>query len=64
MATEAQITFFDQLLDEKDFGDKDRKALAKDFADLNIRSASAWIDRAMALPRVPVGSQDLTEPAF
>jgi hypothetical protein len=51
MATKKQIDFFDQLLDEKDFGDKETSALRDQFSELNDSSASAWIESAIQLPK-------------
>lgn len=51
MATAAQIKFFENLTSDRDFGDKDIIALRQQFAAIPDASASAWIDKAMALPR-------------
>lgn len=66
MVTQAQIDFFAQLLGEKDFGpDANPVNLSKEFAKLDKRSASAWIDKALTLPKAQDGDQpELVQPAF
>lgn len=51
MASEKQIKFFDELLGRKGFPEgTDKDALRQKFANVNDKSASAWIDRALELP--------------
>ena len=64
MVTQAQIQFFSKLLEEKDFGGKDRTALAEEFLTLNKRSASAWIERALQLPKLDESNEEVRAPAF
>lgn len=64
MVTEAQINFFQKLLEEKDFGQADLGSLAGQFATLNKKSASVWIEKAMALPKRDESNEQVTEPAF
>lgn len=65
MVTEAQIKFFDKLLEEKDFGSKtDTDKLRKEFSDLNSKSASLWIERAIALPKRDDSADPITQPSF
>lgn len=52
MVSQSQIDFFAQLLGEKDFGAVDKVQLSKEFAALDKRSGSAWIEKAMALPKL------------
>lgn len=51
MPSKRQTDFFDQLLDEKDFGENDANVLREQFADLSDSSASSWIESAIALPK-------------
>lgn len=64
MVTKAQIEFFNQLLGEKDFGDKDTEKLAKEFSKLDKVSASAWIDKALTLDKLDAASREVVQPAF
>lgn len=64
MVTQAQIQFFDKLLEEKSFGDKDPQLLKAQFAGLNKKSGSAWIEAAMKLPKLDEGDETVTAPAF
>lgn len=51
MASAKQIEFFDKLLGEKAFPEgTDKDALRGKFANINDKSASAWIDRALQMP--------------
>lgn len=46
-----QIEFFNNLLDRKQFpADTDADALRATFATLTRKTASEWIDKALALP--------------
>ena len=52
MPTPKQIDFFGKLAEEKDFGPKLKaEDLLKQFSELDDGSASAWIERALALPK-------------
>lgn len=68
MVTQAQIRFFDQLLEERDFGAKTKKdvdQLRESFAQLDKRSASVWIEKALGLPKVEAPEQaEIIQPAF
>lgn len=61
-----QIDFFNSLTEEKQFPEgTDIAKLRKDFANLpNSKSASAWIEKAMGLPRVSGGGGELVEAPF
>jgi len=61
VASKAQSEFFDKLLNERDFGDKNVAELSEKFSNLNDRSASDWIQSALALPKRD-GSTGNTEP--
>lgn len=60
----AQVQFFNKLLEEKDFGDKDKDTLRGEFVKLNVKSASAWIDAAMKLPKIDEADEPLVSPSF
>jgi hypothetical protein len=62
--TPQQIGFFSKLLEEKDFGDKDVNQLREQFMQLNVKSASAWIESAIKLPKIDDSDEPLIEPAF
>jgi hypothetical protein len=64
MVTEAQINFFHKLLEEKDFGAADVNSLAAQFATLNKKSASIWIEKALALPKRDDTNDPVVTPAF
>lgn len=65
MVSDAQIAFFDKLLDEKEFGPKtDKDKLRKEFAQLNSKSGSLWIERAMKLPKRDDSTDPIVEPTF
>lgn len=64
IATTRQINFFEQLLGEKDFGDKSVDELREEFAELNDSSASSWIESAIALPKVDGTKGKDTPPPF
>ena len=51
MATKAQAEFFDKLLNEREFGDKDIAKLSEQFSTLTDKAASDWIERALSLPK-------------
>jgi len=61
----AQLNFFDKLLDEKQFPDKSNiDDLRKKFADLNQKSASAWIESAIQLPKLDESGEAVTPAPF
>jgi hypothetical protein len=63
--SDAQVRFFEQLLSEKDFGDVDQEVVRDQFVQLDKRSASAWIERAMALPKATeLEGAQLVAPTF
>lgn len=63
MPSQSQEEFFARLLGERDFGEKaDRKALEKQFSELDIESSSAWIQKAMELPKKKGGTGGKTVP--
>ena len=65
MVSDAQVKFFDKLLEEKEFGPKvDKDKLRKGFAELNQKSGSLWIERAMALPKRDDSTDPIVEPSF
>jgi hypothetical protein len=64
MATEAQVKFFDKLLEEKEFGNADLTGLRQQFSELNKKSASAWIEKAMNLPKRDETHDPITSPTF
>lgn len=65
MVSDAQIKFFDKLLEEKDFGPKvDKEKLRKEFSTLSSKSASLWIERAMALSKRDDSNDPIVEPSF
>jgi hypothetical protein len=64
MVSDAQKAFFKKLLEEKDFGDKNIAELEGQFAQLNKKSASVWIEKAMALPKRDESNDPITAPTF
>lgn len=51
-ASQQQINFFDELLNEKEFPEgTDADALREKFATLSKRNASEWVEKAIALPK-------------
>lgn len=64
MPTDAQIKFFDKLLEEKDFGAADIAALKQQFAGLNKVSASVWIEKGIGLPKRDESTDVVVPPAF
>lgn len=63
--TPRQVELFHKLSTDRDFGEQDVDGLRTTFANLTIKSASAWIDRAMSLPKTGdnTDGQEL-EPSF
>lgn len=65
MPTPAQQSFFNKLAEEKDFGNKLKpESLMEQFAELDDSSASAWIERALKLPKRGSGGQVTTPAPF
>lgn len=64
MVSDAQIKFFEKLLNEKDFGDKDPAVLRTEFAALNQKSASVWIEKAISLPKRDDSKDPIVAPSF
>ena len=64
--TTKQIAFFDTLLEEKQFpdGGPDEATLRSQFAGLNKKSASEWINKAMELPEKGTVEEGITTPPF
>lgn len=50
MATQKQIELFTKLTADKDFGQQDVNSLKTQFENLPDKSASKWIEKALALP--------------
>lgn len=65
MPTGSQIEFFDRLLEEKDFGPKSNIIkIAEEFSTLNKKSASAWIEKALSLPKKDESEEAVVAPSF
>lgn len=64
MVSDAQIKFFDKLLSEKDFGDNDVETLRENFAKLNQKSGSTWIESALQLPKLDESKEEITPAPF
>lgn len=64
MVSDAQIKFFEKLLGEKDFGDKDTGELREAFQKLNQKSGSVWIEAAIALPKRDESTEEVTPAPF
>ncbi len=65
MVSEAQVRFFKKLLEEKDFGDQNPEVLLTAFEELpNVKSGSAWIDKAMTLPKRDETDEPTVAPTF
>lgn len=63
--TERQVEFFHKLTTDRDFGEQNVENLRTQFAGLAPAAASAWIDKAMTLPRAssaPGGEDGATTP--
>lgn len=50
--TPRQVELFHKLTTDRDFGQRNPETLKSQFSTLTVKSASAWIDKAMALPKV------------
>lgn len=64
MATAKQVELFQKLTTDRDFGDKDVAQLRTTFGDLSDANASAWIERALELPRRDPSGQPFIAPSF
>lgn len=65
MATQSQVKFFDQCLDEREFPDGVKTdKLRSDFAPLSTAAASKWIENALQLPKKDAEAGDNTPPPF
>jgi hypothetical protein len=65
MATAKQIAFFGELLDDREFPDgTDFNKLRADFAQVSDKSASAWIEKALMLPKRDDSDKPLVPPPF
>lgn len=64
--TPRQIELFHKLTTDREFAaGTNVEKLRADFAKLNKASASAWIDRAMNLPKLTAdGTETVTPPTF
>ncbi|MGA2655846.1 MAG: hypothetical protein ABSF18_07740 [Gammaproteobacteria bacterium] len=52
-ASNAQVSFFNNLLDQKQFPEEsDKVALLAKFETLSVADASKWIEKALTLPDV------------
>lgn len=64
--TQQQINFFDQLLNEKQFptqaGSPDQ--LREQFAKLDKKTGSEWIEKALTLPKKDEGERNQVAPPF
>lgn len=57
MASAKQIELFNRLTNDRDFGQQNIESLRTQFAGLTQTSASAWIEKALELPKVPEGDE-------
>jgi hypothetical protein len=58
-ATPKQVQLFGELVERKQFPDgTDTATLTAQFPALTRKNASAWIDRALALPNLPDQDDD------
>jgi hypothetical protein len=65
MASQAQIKFFDQCLEEREFPTgQDPNSLRTQFAPLSTNAASEWIDKALKLPKKDAATGDNSPPPF
>jgi hypothetical protein len=63
LVTESQIVFFNKLLEEKEFG-MDTAVLREQFSQLNKKSGSQWIEKALGLPKVDESKEETVPPPF
>lgn len=66
IVSNAQKEFWEKLLSEKEFppNSPDIDTLRNQFAGLNKKSASEWIDRALKLPDKGSEDESLQPPPF
>jgi hypothetical protein len=64
MVSKEQIAFFEKLTEERDFEGFDVKVLREQFAQLNKKSGSAWIEAAMARPKRDESKELIVAPPF
>lgn len=64
MATAKQVELFTRLTTDRDFGDKDVDQLRATFAGLSDSNASAWIERALELPKRDDSGKPFVAPSF
>lgn len=65
MATQSQKDFFQKLVDERQFPDgKSPESLVNEFGVLNQKSASAWIERAISLPKRDESMEEMVPAPF
>jgi hypothetical protein len=58
-ATPKQVQLFGELVERKQFpAGQDTAKLTAQFANLTRKNASAWIDKALALPNLPDQDDD------
>ena len=64
--TDNQKSFFAKLINEKEFppGSPDSDTLKTQFEQLNKKSASEWIDKALKLPDKGSADETVTPPTF
>lgn len=65
-ATPSQISFWEKLIQEKEFPPSapDADTLKSQFSRLNKKSASEWIDKALKLPDKGAGDETLVTAPF
>lgn len=64
MATPKQVDLFARLTSDRDFGDKDVEQLKATFSGLSDTNASAWIERALELPKRDDSGIPFIAPSF
>lgn len=65
MVSDAQVKFFIKLLGEKEFPEgTDKDSVLREFEQLNSKSASLWIEKAMSLGKRDESSDPITQPSF
>lgn len=65
MVSDAQVKFFTKLLGEKEFPEgTDTESLLEEFEELNSKSASLWIEKAMSLGKRDESNDPVIQPSF
>lgn len=65
MATAKQVAFFDELLKDKEFPPAvNKEQLRQQFPSISDKSASAWIEKALALPKRDDSNDPFTDVPF